>query len=388
MLFTDPFLRNLKTAKAQEEYADALVRGLRVRVTLAGHKSFSVYYRNAQGKQRRLSLGVYPEMGLAAARGAARDVLQQVAGGADPAHKGTTNERAPERIETLVERHLLDLGRRVRKGTLDDLRSCWRRVLLPELGGMEPKEVRRRDVRQIVERLAAGPHPHASNFALGALRQFFGWCVTHDLIDASPVAGVEALVPNGERDRVLSDDELARLWRAAGELGYPFGPIVRLLILTGQRRDELGRLRRCELVADRIELSAERTKSGRRHDVPLSRLALAVLDGLPRFQEGDFLFSTTYGRTPVSGWTRAKERLDRLSGVTDWRIHDIRRTVASGLARDGVPPQVISAVLNHSPKAIMGVTAIYNRFRYDAEKRSALDAWASRVGALATERAA
>jgi hypothetical protein len=286
--FTDPFLRNLKTDKAQAEVADALVRGLRVRVTAAGRKSFSVYYRNAAGKQRRLSLGVYPAMSLAEARAAARSTLAEVAGGADPAHKGDVDERAPERIETLVERHMLDLGRRVRKGTLDDLRSCWRRVLLPELGNREPKQVTRRDVRRIVEGLAAGPHPHASNFALGALRQFFGWCVERDLIDASPVVGVRPMVPNGERDRVLSDSELVRIWDAAGALGYPFGPIIRLLILTGQRRDEIACLRRQELAAgDRIELSAERTKSGRRHDVPLSRLALAVLEGLPTFTEGD-----------------------------------------------------------------------------------------------------
>jgi integrase len=111
--------------------------------------------------------------------------------------------------------------------------------------------------------------------------------------------------------------------------------------------------------------------------------------GCPRNRVNfNFLFSTTWGRSPVSGWTRAKERLDRLSGVTDWRIHDLRRTVASGLARDGVPPQVISAVLNHSPKSIMGVTAIYNRHRYDAEKRDALSRWAESVGRLVLDKAA
>ncbi len=386
--FSDPFLRNIRATGTQSEWSDTLARGLRIRVTQKGTKTFSLVYRNAAGKQRRYTLGTYPAMTLAEARARARSTQIDVQAGADPAQRDSGDERAPELISALLEQHLSEWARRVRKGTLDDLRSCWNRVLLTELGTLQPKQVARRDVRRIVEHLANTGHPHASNFALGALRTFFGWCVERDIIDASPVAGIRPLVPNGERDRVLSDSELVRIWHAAGDVGYPFGPIVRLLILTGQRRDEIACLRRSELVGDRIELPAERTKSGRRHDVPLTRLALAILEGLPRFGDGDFLFSTTYGRTPVSGWTRAKERLDKASGVTDWRIHDLRRTVASGLARDGVPPQVISAVLNHSPKSIMGVTAIYNRHRYDAEKRAALDAWASRVGAVVTRKAA
>jgi hypothetical protein len=272
---TDPFLRTLKTDKAQSEWADALVRGLRLRVTSKGTKTFSVYYRNAVGKQRRMTLGVYPSLGLAAARAAARDMLQQVAAGADPCEP--TNDTLGASLQVLVDQHLAEWARRVKPETLRSTRSCWDRHLLPELGGMEPKQVTRRDVRRIVEALAAGPKPHASNFALGALSVFFRWCVDRDLIEISPCTGVRPMVPEVERDRVLSDAELRRIWVSAGEMGYPFGPVIRLLILTGQRRDEIGEMKRQELAhGDRIELSAERTKSGRRHDVPLTRLALAA----------------------------------------------------------------------------------------------------------------
>ena len=155
------------------------------------------------------------------------------------------------------------------------------------------------------------------------------------------------------------------------------------MIATAQREGEVAGLRWPDVDVDRAlwTLPREATKADRAHDVPLSNLALDVLTALPRLHDGELVFSTT-GTTAPSGWSRAKARLDKLSGVTGWRLHDLRRSAASTMARLGHPPHVLSAILSHTPGATQGITAVYNRFRYDDAKRAALDAWARHIRRL------
>jgi integrase len=175
---------------------------------------------------------------------------------------------------------------------------------------------------------------------------------------------------------VLTDDELKALWKAAGELGWPFGDIVRLLILTGQRRDEVGEMGWPELALEQRlwTLPRGRVKNDNGHEVPLSAPAIEVIEKLPRVKGCPFVFSTT-GETPVSGWGKGKDRLDEAAGFDDWRLHDLRRTVASGMARLGIALPVIEKVLNHSSGSFRGIVGVYQRHSFADEKRAALEAW-------------
>ena len=190
----------------------------------------------------------------------------------------------------------------------------------------------------------------------------------------NPVVGTNTQEETA-RSRVLTDAELAAVWQAAPDNSY--GRIVKLLTLTGQRRDEIGALRWSEIDMDKklITLSAARTKNGVEHQLPLSDPAMLELEACPR--EHDLLFG--YGQTGFAGWSRPKRVLDAACGVQDWVIHDLRRTVATRMADIGIQPHIIEAVLNHVSGHRAGVAGIYNRSTYAAEKRAALDAWANHL---------
>ena len=186
---------------------------------------------------------------------------------------------------------------------------------------------------------------------------------------------------------MLLDAELALVWKAAVETEWPFG-LCFLLILTGARREEIGALRWHEIQGDRIELQGSRTKNNEAHTIPLSRQAAALIERLPRVADCEFVLSTT-GKTPVSGWSRAKRLLDQAASnlnrnraLPDWRMHDLRRTVATGLQRLGINLQVVEAVLSHVAGSRAGIVGVYQRHTFDAEKRAALDAWARHVEAI------
>ena len=178
-----------------------------------------------------------------------------------------------------------------------------------------------------------------------------------------------------KRDRVLTDDEVVAVWRGTQELGWPFGDCIRLLMLTGARREEIAQLRWSEVDNLSIKLKGARTKSGEPHDIPLSAPALALLEHLPRIATSDLVF-TTNGKTSISGWSHAKDRLDTLAPIASWRVHDLRRTVATGLQKLGTPLQVTEAVLGHVSGSRAGVVGIYQRQNYANEKRAALEAGA------------
>jgi integrase len=180
------------------------------------------------------------------------------------------------------------------------------------------------------------------------------------------------------RERVLTDAELAAVWRAAED--GPFGCIVRLLILTAARLDQIGRLRWSEIEGDTIHLEGSRTKNGKPHLIPLSPQAMGLLRNTPRI--GDEYVFTFDGAKPVTSWSRAKARLDQACGVKDWHIHDIRRTVATGMQKLGVALQTVEALLGHTSGSRAGIVGVYQRHDFAAEKRVALEAWGAHVMAL------
>jgi integrase len=212
------------------------------------------------------------------------------------------------------------------------------------------------------------------------VRRFFRWCIERDILKIDPTAGMPRVGNGKSRERVLTDDELVKVWGGADRLP-PFGAVVQLLVLTGARREEITQLRWSELDGDTIKLEGTRTKTGAPHIIPLSAAAQALLNSVPRIAGSDFVF-TTSGKSPISGWSKPKIKLDATSGVTGWRIHDLRRTVATGMQKLGITLQTVEAVLGHTSGSRAGIVGVYQVHDYAPEKRTALEAWGAHVTAL------
>jgi integrase len=227
-----------------------------------------------------------------------------------------------------------------------------------------------------------------------SLGKFFSWLLQHRRITSNPCVGVWCPPAPVARERVLTDDELRWFWQAAGGLGSPFGPLLRLLLLTGQRLTEVSGMRRDELRDDGTwHLSGNRTKNHKPHIVPLCPVARELIDSVPVIEGCPYVFSTT-GLRPVSGWSKTKARLDTAmlalanKEIAPWTLHDLRRTAVTGMADLGIAPYVIEAVVNHISGAKAGVAGVYNRSEYAAEKASALARWAQHVLGIVSGRAA
>ena len=285
----------------------------------------------------------------------------------------------------------------------DDLKAWQKRPL---------GSISRRDVNDVIDSIATRAEVQA-NRTLAKLRALFNWAVDNVRIAASPLEGLKPPTKEQARDRALSDDEIRWFWTACEASGWPFGPLDQLLLLTAQRRDEVAGMEWSELDFKKATWSMPRqkAKNGRAHDVPLSAAALAILQSLPRVNDR-FVFTTT-GKTAVSGYSRAKRRLDKEMEkarraflnlpqddeayrraletpaskplpveIPHWIVHDLRRTAATGMARLNVPPHVVDKVLNHVSGKIRGVAAVYNRFEYIEERRAALETWGRYVDDL------
>jgi integrase len=214
-----------------------------------------------------------------------------------------------------------------------------------------------------------------------ALSVLFGWCHRRRRIEVNPVDAVHRPAAGKSRDRVLTDAEIQKFWQAA-DAEQHVGPLLKLLLLTGARLNEVAGLRRSELSNDTWTLPAARAKNGRTHVVPLPPLACELIAAVPNI--GSDLLWTTNGRTPVSGWSKTKRRLDAAMNIPPWRLHDLRRTAATGMAEIGIAPHIVEACLNHISGSKSGVAGTYNRAVYGPEKKVALERWASHVAGLVT----
>ena len=254
------------------------------------------------------------------------------------------------------------------------------REILPTWEHREVSTITKRDVIQLIEAIADRGTPIMARRTLAYIHRFFKWAISRDIgVENNPAAGVAKPGQETKRDRVLTDKELRAIWKGAEKIGWPWADAIKLLILTGARREEIGQLRWSEIVEDQIRLKGARTKNGQPHNIPLSKPALAIISDLPRINgDADLVFTVT-GRTPISGWSKAKIELNAAAPSEAWRIHDLRRTVATGLQRLGVTLQTIEAVLGHVSGSRGGVVGVYQRHSFDAEKGAALDAWGQHV---------
>jgi integrase len=375
-------VESVAPGSVRREIPDGYLRGLYLIVQPSGAKSWAVRYRH-DGRPRKFTIGSYPVFDLKAAREAGSKALRTAAEGHDPASvKKQTADSVEAAVTQFIERHL---KRGYRPGPL---KEAERYLCLHVLGNWRDRkvsEIGRADVRKMLERIVDDGKPITANRVHGIVRRLFNWCVEQELIETSPCVGLKP--PAGKetaRDRVLSDDELRQVWRAAETLGLPFGAVVQLLILTGQRRNEVAHMQWGELdVEKRLwMLPRERVKNNRRHEVPLSPQAAAIIERAPRISD-KFVFSLN-GTAPIKGFGRLKDYVDALmpAETPAWIFHDLRRTVASGMARLGISLAVIEKVLNHVSGSFAGIVGVYQRHEFADEKRAALQLWADQVERL------
>jgi integrase len=384
---------HLPPGKADAIFFDDEIPGFGLRMRAGSPRSearWLVQYKIGD-KHRRLTFGKLGELDPAKARDKARDLLSAVRLGGDPA--GTKLEaraRADETFGVIVERFLARQEGRLRPSSYAATERYLQGLCKP-LCGLALAAVTRSTVAARLTAIANSNGPVSADRCRAALGAFFTWAMREGLVDANPTIATNTHSDARARDRVLTDAELAEIWHSAPANDY--GRIVRLLILTGQRREEIAALRWSEIYLDNqmISLPGERTKNHRPHEVPLSDSALDVIGECPRRAGRDLVFGE--GQGPFSGWSKAKAALDkamaparakRLGKKTGapWRLHDVRRTVATRMADLGVQPHIVEAVLNHVSGTRAGVAGVYNRAIYAAEKAAALTLWADHVRSI------
>jgi integrase len=391
------------------ERPDPALAGLYLIIQTTGAKSWALRYR-FDGKPWKMTLGRWPKMGVADARAAATDALALLDHGKNPAEERKAAEAAAEaaalaeaqaerdKVAAVIDLFLKRHASHNRRG--DDVAAMFRREVIEKWGARDIQTIGKRDVIEVLDAIVDRGSPVTANRLRAHLNTLFNWAKGRDIIQINPLDGIKPPAPEKARDRVLTNDEIRLFWQASMCMEYPFGPLYRVLLLTGQRLREVAEMTWQEVEGDIWTLPASRSKNGDEHVVPLSPEVVAILQSLPKI--GRFVFSTT-GKSPVSGFTRAKERVDRLMGETANRdlpagsdpvvippftIHDLRRTAATGMAGLRFPPHVVEAVLNHRSGTRRGVAGVYNRFDYAEEKRHALESWARLVLQLAEGREA
>lgn len=380
------------------EIWDTDVRGLGVRISAKGSRTYFIMYRIGEGearRQRRMSIGEVTDIGLDDARDKARDVKRAVKKGVDPQVK-MEPPAPPKRVtvrdafEQYMALHVKpNLGARTGAG----LRGMFDVDVLPHVGNRPIDEIKKIDVVALHNAVVARGAPVGANRLHASLRAFFNWTVTNGILDDSPAAGTKPPTKEIERERALTEDEIGWFWKATEKMG-PFGDLFRLLLVTAQRRDEVREMRRPEVDIDKRTwtIPAARAKNGKKHEVALSDLAVAILER--RKGAEDLIFASerarprNRGNTAISGLSRAKRRLDAAmaeaagSAVEPFTLHDLRRTAATQMAELGIAPHVVDKLLNHQSGTIKGVAAIYNRHEYRSEQREALLKWARRLSAI------
>lgn len=403
MRLTKTAVEALLPGNVDRFFWDEDLPGFGVKVTPPGRRSYVVQYRPRGSQQaRRVTLGRHGVLTTAKAREDAEQLLARVRLGEDPvaAERATRSaqERAKaeaqaRRFETVLH-EFIERYAKPKNRQWKDARRVIAHDALPAWEGRPIEDITRRDLMQLIDKVAERS-PSSARALYAQLRRMFGWALERDYLQHSPFAGTRAPAGAPSRDRWLDDDEVRLLWRALEQVGGPFEPLFKLLLLTGQRREEVTGMRWREVDLDRAEwiIPRERSKNDAAHAVDLPPSAAAILQALPR--RSDLVFTTT-GDTPLSGHAKARKRVhaamrvlmasDReatrhvgLEDIPPWRLHDLRRTAATGMAALGHPPHVVEAVLNHRSGTRGGLVAVYQHYQHRPERKAALLDWAAHL---------
>lgn len=395
---TNENVRTLPAKGADTIYPDSDRRngvpGLYLRVRKGGSRTFVIQWRQGQF-QRRATVGKAGVMSLDEARKKARKLLVGIDEGNDPVAE-KAKSRASDKVTflSIAEEYLTVRQKDMKPLSWDQCQRHLRLYWKP-LHKLPFTKIERATVAAELRTIIKDRGAVAADRGRSTLSALYAWAIGEGYCDTNPVIGTNKASKGKGRERVLTDAELVKVWNAAPDSDY--GKIVRLLMLTGQRREEISALRWSEvdLEAGMISLPAERTKNARPHDVPLSAMAAGILLSTPQRDDREYVFGE--GEGGYSGYSRAKTALDKKMGLVedkkegpedkkkgsdDWTLHDLRRTMATRMADLGVQPHVIEAVLNHVSGHKSGVAGIYNRSTYAAEKKAALDLWGQHLTVL------
>ena len=365
---------------------DDALPGFGLRLRAGGSRNWIIQYETGN-RQRRMVIGS-AALPLDEARASAARLLAQVKLGADPA--GVKAENQAKAGETFAACMKIYLERRRNE---PDLRASTYREIerhlirnLRALHGMHISAVDRRAIAIELARCTSANGPVQANRTRGSLVKFLNWCAGEGFIDANPAQFTNKNVERG-RDRTLTDSELCKIWRALPE--GDFGDILKLLALTAARANEIAQLRWGEVDFERgvIALPGSRTKNHRAHFIPMGPTVRAILESRPQSDGRDLVFGRDRDQSSgFSGWSKSKLKLDAAVKIPAWVIHDIRRSVATGLGELGIQPHIVEAVLNHVSGSRAGVAGLYNKAQYEAEKTTALARWDEHVAAVLADR--
>ena len=387
----------------RREIPDPGKPGLYLVVQPSGKKSWAIRYRRLPDKApRKFTLDGFPSLGKA--RQLAQEVLDKVAGGEDPAEQKQLDRRIVHEQESDT---FADVVVQFIKRDQRPSNRTWRetaRVLgLKEAADGENLEIIKDGItdrwgkrkigeikkREIIDHIdgIAEDHPYMANRTLAHIRHFFNWCLAKDRIQFSPCAGLKQSKETA-RERVLSDDEIRLFWLACEKLKFPYGDAAKLLLLTGARRSEVGAMTLEEVKEGIWTIPGGRTKNKKAHTVPLSRAAVDILRNAPTIKGERGLVFTLNGKVPFTSWYPVRNQLhdamEKAAGkkIEPWRPHDLRRTVASGMARLGIQLPVIERCLNHVSGSFRGVVGVYQRHKFEPEMAAAFEAWAAHIERL------
>ncbi|WP_442577977.1 tyrosine-type recombinase/integrase [Mesorhizobium sp. ASY16-5R] len=424
-VLTSRSVEGAKPANSRREIPDGALPGMYLVVQPSGAKSWALRYR-VGGKPKKLTIGptllkrdgpevdeVLPlgqAMTLAEARRAARAALQNVAEGTDPSEAKKAIKAAPvlqaeadrDTVEKLGER-FVDRYCKPRNRSWKEVDRQFRSEINPVMGTRRVQDVAKRDVLDLLDAIVDRGSPVTANRVLATLKTFFRWLEDRDVVASSPAEKVKKPSAESSRERVLTDAEIKLFWKATAGFEYPFGPMWRFLLLTGQRRNEVAGMMRAELDLDENNpcwtIPANRTKNGLKHVVPLGPACVDILAALPRIGKKGFAFTTT-GETAVSGFSRSKARLDAVMlgllkkqaaeaggnpeevALAQWGLHDLRRTMVTRMAALGVGLPVIERCVNHTSGSFAGIVGVYQLHEFIAERRQAFTTWANFIDAL------
>lgn len=389
-------VEKFQPAAARVEHADDLLAGLYLVVQPSGVKSWAVRYRNAAGAQRKLTLGGYPAISLSEAREEAKVKLRAVQEGADPAtEKKAERAEAPARtFEALALRFIKRHAKQNRRwtesarilgyGPDEKPLPAGRVNYCADWQGRAIDSIRRRDVVNVLDTIEDDNGRTMANRVLACLRTFFGWVATIDDEYVSPIVKGMTRGKPVKRDRVLSDDEIRKLWPLLDRTEFrpSFGPACKVLLLTARRREEVNGMRWAEIDEEAeggpVWRLPRASKSDAAETVPLSPAVMAILKAQTKNDESDLVFATERGKL-FATWGKAKAELDKVAEIPAWRIHDLRRTARTIMARAGIRREIAERVLGH---VVQGVEGVYDRHGYLPERRHALETLAAEVAAI------
>ncbi len=364
----------------QDEYYDTNQTGFSLRVGTSGKKVFYQRYRVGK-KQGRMKIGTYPtEKSLKEAREEGSDYLKQASKGNDPALEVRRRRSVNLLFKDLAEMYIEEYAKPNKRTWKEDEQKLDKKF--SEWNDRDAYTITRDDVLDRIEYIKQNHGPIAANRNAALIKKLFKWARQKRHIPDNPATDIPKEKEN-VRDRTLTDSEIPDFWQACDTKGYPFGPCFQLMLLTGRREGSVSKMEWPDINFKTKEwhVRAEIDKKGKPHVVPLPDLAIDLLQNIHdnyRIENSDLVFTTT-GKTPISGFSRAKAEINTLSKVKEWVLQDLRRTCRTNLPRLGVSPFIAKLTIGHK---IPGIDQVYDRYSYMPEKREALDMWAELINGL------